>query len=440
MPVRTEPASSGQRLLWMLDHHRGAPGSLNCPLLCRFHGPLDGDALKRAVTRVTARHETLRTSFTGAGRRLTQVINPPRPVEIAAVDLRGEPDPEAALRDAIAAELRTPIDVATWPTRVTLWRLGPAEHALCFNVHHMVTDAWSCGVIFRELTQLYGHATNTAPEPEPPAWQYRRWMRHQAVGERAGWPAHRTFWRETLAGTQLPALDLGGDGDAPGPGALRTTARAVAELDRTTARRLDRLARSRKTSLFTVMLATYYALLHEETGQEDLAVASLFANRGRTEVQRTVGFLANLVVLRTRFDATEPFTALVDRVGRTVTDAMVHQELPYHLLPANVLPAGDRRVDDVVFQMLPGLGERAQLGELSVEVLVPDAVVSRFDLELTIIPHADGLTALLQYAEQRVAGATAERLAAGFARIAAAAAAAPGASLPPPASAAAVAA
>jgi hypothetical protein len=430
-PRRTEPASSGQRLLWMLDHHRGSPGSLNCPLLCRFHGPLAVGALERAVTRLTARHETLRTSFTGAGRRLTQVINAPRPVEVASVDLRAEPDPEAALRDAIATELRTPIDVGTWPTRVTLWRLGPAEHALCVNVHHMVTDAWSCGVIFRELTQLYGHATNSAQEPEPPAWQYRRWMRQQAAGERAGWPAHRTFWRDALAGTQLPALDLGGDEDAPGRGAARTTARAVAELDRTTAGRLERLARSRKVSLFAVMLAAYYALLHEETGQQDLAVASLFANRGRSEVQRTVGFLANLVVLRTAFDASEPFTALVDRVGRTVTDAMVHQELPYHLLPANVLPAGDRRVDDVVFQMLPGLGERARLGELTAEVLVPDAVVSRFDLELTIIPHADGLTALLQYAEQRVAATTAQRLITGFARIAAAAAAAPGEPLAP---------
>jgi hypothetical protein len=341
---------------------------------------------------------------------------------VARIDLSGDGDSEDRLRSAIAAELAIPIDVEAWPARVTCWRLGADEHALCVNVHHMVTDAWSCGVIFRELTELYAHAAAGAAEPGPPGWQYRRWMSWQKANERSSWPRHRAYWQRQLAGMQLPALELS---YAPNGGAPRTTGRAVAELDRATADALGRLARTRKVTLFAVMLAVYYALLHGETDQEDLAVASLFANRTRSEVERTIGFLANLVVLRTALRRSEPFEQLLERVQRTVVDAMVHQELPYHLLPANILPPGRRRVDDVVFQMLPGLGERARAGEVAAEVLVPDAVVSRFALELTIIPHHAGLTALLQYGEQRIGAQVAERLVARYRDIATAAARAP---------------
>ncbi len=419
MDSRTEQASIGQRLLWMLDHHRGAAGSLNCPLLCRLRGPLDESLLDRALERLAARHESLRTSFTGRGRRLTQVIHPPRPLAVDRVDLTGFDESEVALRTAVAKEFATPIDVEQWPVRLTLWQVGPDDAVLCVNVHHMVTDAWSCGVIFRELTQLYAYAAGDGPEPAAPGWQYRRWVRWQQAQEHESWPRHREYWKRQLAGTQLPELPFTAPVEAGANGAgMRKTARATVEFDAATAEALAALARERKVTLFAVMLATYYVLLHTETGQDDLAVASLFANRTSAEVEGTVGFLANLVALRTRIDRSARFSDLVRDVHQTVVGAVVHQELPYHLLPANLVATEHRRLDDVIFQMLPALGGTRRFAGLEADVLVPEAVVSRFDVELTVVPRAGGLTVLLQYAEQRVGSELVRRLLDGYASVA----------------------
>jgi len=72
--VRSIPASVAQRLLWVLEQHRGRHGSANCPIVLRLRGPLDGPRLSDGLSALTARHESLRTTFAGRGTRLTQVV------------------------------------------------------------------------------------------------------------------------------------------------------------------------------------------------------------------------------------------------------------------------------------------------------------------------------------------------------------------------------
>ena len=418
MPVREEPASIGQRMLWLIDRHRGDQGALNYPVLVRARGPLDEARLRDALEAVVARHEGLRTTFARRRGLLTQLIHEPAPACLARRDLGTAPDPGAALRDGLAAEIAGRIDPTEWPSRVTLWRLGADDHVLCLNVHHLVTDAWSCGVLLGDLLQALGGGP---PLPRV-GWQYRhyvRWQRGQLSADRLR--PHRDYWQARLADLQLSALPLrdAGDGATAGRSGTARTVVAGAVADG-----LRRLARGHQTTLFTVLLSVYYALLHRATAQTDVAIASLFANRTRPETMRTIGFFANLVILRTRFDPRAPFTDLLRRARATVGEAQVHQQLPYYLLSQEALRAGDRRADEVVFQMLPEIPPPLAVGGLDVEVLLPE-VASRFDLELAVVPRGGGLDVLLQYSRRRVDDAWAARFAADYAALAARVAAAP---------------
>jgi hypothetical protein len=412
LAVREEQASIGQRMLWLIDRHRGHQGALNYPTLFRLRGPLDVAALQRALDALVARHETLRTTFTRRRGLLTQVINEPRETAMSVVDLSTAADSEASLQRHVAEELSTRIDPRTWPHRVTLWRLRDRDHVLCLNAHHMVTDASSCGVLLDDLARLLGGA---GPADLPRVgWQYRHfglWQRRQLSGD--GLRAQQDYWRERLAGLQFPPLPprTGADG-APRTVTMR------AEIDPTVVDRLRRLARDQQTTPFVVMLSVLCALLHGRSGQTDVAVASLCANRMRPELARTVGFFANMVVLRTRFSSAATVSELVRAAHGTVSEALLHQQLPYYLLPADVVTAGSHRADDFVFQMLPDIPPPTRVGDLEVEVLLPE-VASRFDLELALVPRGGRLTVLLQCAEQRVDRQWAAQLVSEYASLAA---------------------
>lgn len=424
MSKREVPASIGQRLLWLLDHYRGADGALNIAVLFRLRGALDVLALAAAVNQLSHRHEALRTTFAGRGRLLTQLIHDPEPLAVVQRDLCRADDPEAALQQAVREELRTRIDLGSWPLRVTLWRVAAREHVLCLNMHHLVTDAWSCGVVSRELGLLYDRLVAGGPEPPRVDWQYNQfveWQQQTLVGDRLR--GHEDYWRRQLQGGQLPSLPA--RATRLEPGATRPAERIErVAIEPPVVRALQQLARSHRTTLFAVMLALYYALLHRLTGQNDLAVASLLANRLRPELRYTVGFLANMVVLRTRFEPAASFPDILQATRATVIDAFVHQELPYQLLPLDTMHAN--ALLDVVFQMMAEPTHQLQVADLQVEPMdAPDGLVSRFDLDFALIPRRGGLEALLGYAPDRFDGAWAHDMASGYARLARTVAGAP---------------
>jgi hypothetical protein len=400
MSARKVPSSIGQRLLWLVDHYRGQDGALNCPVLLRLRGPLDTAALQSALDQLSARHETLRTTFIVEGRDLIQLIHDPKPFPLENFDLSEMIDSETAVQQRIANELRMRIDATTWPVRGTLWRVRETDHVLCINMHHLVADAWSCRIVFEDLRRLLDRIVFGGPPLPQITWQYSQfieWQQQELHGQQLR--SHQDYWCKQLEGATLPLWPNKTDHENVKE---RRSASESIDIDSQTVAALSLFARKRRTTLFNVMLASYYVLLHQLTGQADLAIASLFANRLRPELQNTVGFVANMVILRTSLPKGATFTDLINETHATVTGAFLHQQVPYYILPGNVIQDRRRRPDDVVFQVLAEPVYNANLAGAEVEVLVPDGVGNRFELELALIPLKEGFKVVLFYNQARL--------------------------------------
>jgi hypothetical protein len=399
-------------MLWLLSHYRQADVVMNCPMICRFLGDLDVGALSRALTALTARHEGLRTTFAGRGRDLRQYIHPPRELPLIRSDLTGTPDPELALHAAIQDDVRTNVDAARWPVRATLWRVSDRNHVLCLNMHHLITDSWSCGILLNEALALLGGASVSALPPVE--WQYAdfvRWQSEQLSGESAH--RHIEYWRQQLRDAELPAYPL-----QPVPSA--ETRVVAADVRAAVADRLRALARAQRTTFFTVLLALYYARLYQVTGQRDLAIASIYANRFHPSSQRTIGFMANQVVLRTAFDPAQSFTELLRSTHHTVTGAFVHQGVPLQMLPPHTLPTEPARADDLVFQLVAEPQYPRSVGSVDVEVMLPETVTRRFEVEFAIMPKSvdSGVRAVLFHRAGRLDDQWASEFVRGYADLA----------------------
>jgi len=397
-----------------MDHYRGGDGNtLNEQVLWHLRGDCDTAALGRALDALTARHESLRTTFEVRRRQLVQRVHPPRPVPLRTVDVSTAPAPRTAARDLIAAEVVTPIDAAVWPVRALLIRIGPAHHALAVTMHHYVSDDYSNALLSRDLRALH----HGQPELEPVDWQYADWSQWQhtvLTGENLD--RLRDYWTGHLAGAVLPALpEKAATPRSAGEPAFVSVERII---DPAVTAGLRRLARDQRSTLFTVLLALFYRVLAGTTGQHDLAVASLFANRNRAEVRQSVGFFVTMVLLRSQVPPDEPFPALVRRVRTVVMEAMRHQDLPFQLLPPGTV-SGPGRTDDVMFQLLGSFLERADMAGDELADLEAQLERRRFALEFVLVPQGGALTALVLGARDRFDPDWAAALVDGYVRLAA---------------------
>lgn len=391
---RTVEASVGQRLLWLLDHYRGAGGTVNAPLAWRLRGAVDEAALARALDELTARHEALRTTYETVGRRLIGVVHPPGPMSLDRIDARGA-DGEAAgsapgtgtAQAAMQDRAHTAIDASRWPTDAALWRIADDDRLLLLNIHHLATDFFSNAIVSRDLMALYDRASGVNGEPLPHVvWQYADWSDWQREAFAAGRLERlKEFWARRLDGAQLPALPRTGD---PVGNADAAAMKVTVDLDPDIVAHLNRVAPRLRTTMFPLMLAAFFDHLHRITGQRDLAIASLFTNRGKPQVQDTVGFFVNMIVLRAAIDPHTGFAELARRARTAVLEGLAHGDLPYQMLPARTvsttIDGRSVRVDDVVFQYLesPSTPRRRRAVEFEpVEVTVASG---RFPLELVV--------------------------------------------------------
>ncbi|HEX8242594.1 MAG TPA: condensation domain-containing protein, partial [Longimicrobium sp.] len=187
---RPLPLSFAQERLWFLDRLEGGSASYNIPAALRLAGVLDTAALERSLGEIVRRHESLRTVFHEVDGGAVQVIAPFAGFALPADDLSGldETARETEVRRRAREDAARPFDLAEGPLfRAALLRVADEEHVLLLCIHHIVSDGWSSGVLFRELGALYAAFARGEGDPLPPLpvqyADYAVWQREQLAGE-----------------------------------------------------------------------------------------------------------------------------------------------------------------------------------------------------------------------------------------------------------------
>ena len=334
------PASPAQDRLWRLDRMGIAPTAYNLPTAYEVAGAVDIEALRAGLQDVMDRHESLRTVFVEVEGHAHQQVRAAMEAPLTVVDLRGR-SPAAAEQEADRLRALNDdhaFDLAHGPLlRVVVLRLpaasdGEPRQRLLFNIHHIVSDVWSLSVLAAELAQAYAaRRSGTRPDWAPLSLQQRDVVAWQSGRLQAGQiDDDRAYWQQRFA-TVPPALALPTDRPRPATQTFRgsTCHRRLSE--RTTAA-LEHLAQAQGCTLFVLLDALVKVQLFRYTGQPDIVVGTPVAGREHADLQGQIGYLVNVLALRDRLEAAQPFAALLGEVGRTVQDALTHQAHPFDLL------------------------------------------------------------------------------------------------------------
>jgi amino acid adenylation domain-containing protein len=411
------PLSFAQERLWFLDQLEPGSAFYNLPFAVRLRGALDVDALERGLGEIVRRHDALRTVFVEQGGTPRQVTAPFGGFGLAMKDLSHLPAEarEAEVqRELIAEATERPFDLSTGPLfRASLLRLGAEEHVLLLGQHHIVSDGWSMGVLYRELSALYEAYREGRESPLPElSVQYADfavWQREQLEG--AALERQLSYWREQLAGAP-ELLELPTDHPRPPVQTYRGATVPVA-LSAELLERLQALARGEGATLYMVLLGAFQVLLGKYSGSDDIVVGSPIAGRTRKEVEELIGFFVNTMVLRTDLSGDPSFREVLRRAREVTLGAYENQEVPFERLVAELQP--ERTLSHApLFQVLLVLqnagGGGPKLPGLEESAVQAERVSAKFDLSLEVKATAQGLHGGLTYSTDLFDRGTIDRM------------------------------
>jgi amino acid adenylation domain-containing protein len=399
------PLSPAQQRLWFTEQLNPQVPVYNEAEAVLLTGELNVAALERAMNEIVARHELLRSTIKVIDSVPHAVVHESWPLRFRKIDLSALPPQkrQSEVDRLLIDEPRVPYDLESEPgIRVALLHLSPREHVFILMMHHIVCDWSSEGIIWRELSALYGSHLKGAPAVLPAlpvthgdyaAWQQQRLATNSFAED-------LTFWEETLSGA--PALlELPADRPRP-PMMSYQGGRLRWKLSSELTEALRDMSRLEKTSLFTIFAAALNTLLYRYTGTEDILLGIPLADRDQRELQSVVGFLLHVHVLRTRLSGDMKFRDLLGHVQKGVLDLYAHRSVPFDQIVRKLQP--ERNLShSPLFQVMLNWRDRDQqlsfigLEGLVVESLMASSNTSKFDLYFFVTDVGEEILVELEY-------------------------------------------
>ncbi|WP_414578855.1 condensation domain-containing protein, partial [Anabaena sp. CCY 9402-a] len=392
------PLSWSQQRLWFLYQMEGASATYNMPAAVQMTGVLDISALEQALQEVIRRHEVLRTSFAKVDGHAVQVIHPHTNLTLPIVDLQECSD---EVKQLAILDAEKPFDLTQAPLmRVTLLKLSEQSHVLLMNMHHIVADGWSIGILIQEISTLYTVFIQGKPSPLPAlpiqyadfaVWQ-RQWLQGEVFSKKIN------YWQKQLADAP-PLLELPTDRPRPAIQTFRGSSRDF-PLPLELTEQLNRLSQKFGVTLFMTLEAAFVTLLHRYSGQTDILIGSPIANRDRLEINTLIGFFVNTLVLRSRLENNPPFIELLQQVKQVALDAYAHQEVPFEQI-VDTLQLKRNLSHTPLFQVMFALQNapmsKLELPGLQLSQLPIEAITSKFDLTVSMTETPQGLIGNWEY-------------------------------------------
>src|SRR6185312_5791905 len=400
------PLSFAQQRLWFLAQ-MGVSRAYHIPVGMRLRGTLDVGALGRALERIVERHEVLRTRFELVEGEPVKRIEREEGsrFHLREQDLRGCEDVQTELERLMGEEAEEGFDLEQGPLiRGRLVRLGEEEHALLITMHHIVSDGWSMGVLMEELSALYGAYVRGEQERLPElgvqyadyaVWQ-REWMEGEVLRQQA------EYWKKELEGAPA-VLELPKDHERAAEPDYAGEVVGLTLGEELTAG-LEELSRRQGVTLYMTLLAGWAALLGRLSGQEEVVIGTATANRGRSEIEKLIGFFVNTLAMRVEVSGGVTVGELLERVKEKALGAQQNQEMPFEQVVEMMQPVSSlthSALFQVMFAWQNTEQSRLELEGLEAEPLrLGTHVVAKFDLGLSLRLDGRRIAGGLEYATE----------------------------------------
>lgn len=285
-----------QQRLWFLDRLEGRSPAYNMPLATRLEGPVDQQALQRALDEIVRRHCVLRSQFRTGDDEPLVIISEQAKCPFAVFDSLPTSGsvPKEVERQLMLEEAERCFDLESDPLiRASLYRAGETSYLLFVTMHHIVSDGWSLGIFTSELAAIYDAFSAGRPSPlgELPIQytDYALWQRKWLTGVTL--EKQLAYWRNQLSGTP-DVIDLPLDRPRPPIQTYRGGSYSFA-IDAELTRRLDAFCQSSELTLFMGLLTGFSLLLSRYSGQADVVIGTAVANRRRPEIESLIGLFVN---------------------------------------------------------------------------------------------------------------------------------------------------
>jgi amino acid adenylation domain-containing protein/thioester reductase-like protein len=399
-------SSFAQQWFWLLNKLDSQASAHHILFAWQLKGHLDAAALHQAACALVERHQSLRLYFPDQhDSAQVAVLSAYDPWQFKDLSALTASDQAECLNTLVSEHERSVFDLTSGPLlRLQAIKLAEQQHVLLLNVHHIVFDAWSSTILFKEWFELYeAYKHQLVPSLPVLPIQYTdfaAWQQHYLQGDRL--QRQLTYWQQQLGDAPtLLKLPL----DYPRPAVQQNQGQqATLQLSKTLVDSLKQLALQHNCTLHMLLCSSFVLLLHRYSGQRDICIGIPKNNRTQQATENMVGLFLNMLTLRTRLSKEQTFLALLGQVRQQLLDAHAHGDVPFEMVLQHLNPPRSQSYNPYI-QVMFNLVNVPESSSVTLDGLQVDPwmqahherAISNLDLVFLLQETPQGLEGLLSY-------------------------------------------
>ncbi|HLP61975.1 MAG TPA: amino acid adenylation domain-containing protein, partial [Candidatus Deferrimicrobium sp.] len=392
------PLASAQKRLYLLQRMSPESTVYHVPAIFDLEGELEITKLHETFNKLVQRHESLRTSFHMIDGEPVQRIDDHLKFEIEylATDAYG-----------VHGQTRT-FDLSKAPLmRVALIRAEDKKYRLVLDMHHIITDGTSTGILINEFMALY--IGEELPGLRIQYKDYSQWQNRLLQNETM--KRRETYWLNRLAG-EIPAVNLPLDFARPVTQGYEGDIYRFA-VGKNQTRQLKTLALEEGVSLFMALIAVFNVFLAKICGQEHIIIGIPTAGRRHVDLERIIGMFVNTLPLDNYPYGEKTFREFLREEKENILGAFENQDYQFEDLVDKLAvqrDMGRNPLFDVMFALQNMEMSTLEIPGLKVNSQPSKTTVSRFDMTVMGVESGERILFSVEYCTQLFKPETMERL------------------------------
>ncbi len=310
------PVSEAQKRMWVVSNTNPNTTEYNMPGTMYAEGDVDVEKFCRSFERIVDIHEGFRSSFHLIDGEVVQKIDSESGFKVNYEEIN-----EYQLEE-YKADFIQPFDLSVSPLiRVTLLKTGERKYVSLVDMHHIISDGTSMGVVSRDFLDLYGGKDIVAPEIE-----YKDFASWQIDFNKSPVKLKQDeYWIEELTGVEEKLATLPLDFERP---SMRTHEGGVCSftIDPETVEELKKLCSKHKVTLNILLTSVYFMALAKWTGGKDISVGMPISGRRTSQLDRVTGMFVNMLVIYLDMDMDERYSDFLQRLKTKAVKAYENQD------------------------------------------------------------------------------------------------------------------
>ncbi|WP_280403232.1 non-ribosomal peptide synthetase [Nocardia brasiliensis] len=321
LPEGAFPLSAAQRGIWFAQHIAGDT-PISIAQYVELRGPIELELLARAARQAGREFGTGYLRLVEVAGQPFQFVDPTLDDNLITLDLRGEPDPEAAAHAWMRAEYNAPLELTRDRlVRVVMLRLAEDRWYWYSRIHHIVLDGMGALTMVQRTGELYNAALAGEEPPAAKAEDLRKIVEADlAYRTSERFAADREHWLTHLDGVADPVSLAGRTAEVDAH-----PRRVAGALPPDTAVLLESVAKEADSGVAPTVVAAFGAYLAAMTGAAEVVLSLPVSARTTAILRRSGGMIANVVPLRLRLTPATTVGEVIRAAQGELTSALRRQ-------------------------------------------------------------------------------------------------------------------